>query len=438
MIDFLGNIQKSPDFYKLSNNKNELLFKTDELIGSGSHATIYSFKLKNNRTKKDDKKLALKIQNYGNPFTLDIHINSAILLALYGFQPKYYNNIFMELGNYPNKSQQREFHPINGNYFKQITINKNIKWLILFNLANMADQTYNFMERKTNGELTKIDINHFNSETRDSNIQNNLIYFNKYEDIFKQNKEIIIKELNKIFNIKEKFLIDLIIFRTGRGCFEISNKILSREINCLSSSYKVVKINDDTSFIKILYKSKENFNKFHLAYNPALSWMLYIFFQKNILNKEQYIECIDKFNEISEKFSKIAKNIEEKDLNDKKVYNEIFGDDKKDKNIKNNKDYDNNYFKKYDINKKIKKRKKTNKNNNIINDLEKNSNNLTKNINDKKDLDIKNISEFNTDINNYEITENIDIKKENIIENKKQNHFCFGFCCGENAIDVID
>ena len=55
MIDFLGNIQKSPDFYKLSNNKNELLFKTDEIIGIGSHATIYSFKMKSHRTKKISK-----------------------------------------------------------------------------------------------------------------------------------------------------------------------------------------------------------------------------------------------------------------------------------------------------------------------------------------------------------------------------------------------
>ena len=346
----------------------------------------------------------------------------------------------MEMGNYPNKSIQREFHTINGNYFKQNTIIKNIKWFILYNLTNMADQTYNFMEREKNGELTKIDINHLNSETRDLNIQNNFVYFNKYEDIFKQNKEIIIKELNKIFNIKDRFLIDLIIFRTGRGCNEIPNKILSREIKCLSSSYKVIKINKDDSFIKILYKSKENFNKFHLSYNPALSMMLYIFFQKNILNKEQYIECIDKFNEISEKFLKIAKNIEEKDLNDKKIYNEIFGEDKKDKNIKNINDYDNiNIFKKYDINKKIKERKKINKN--INNDSNKNPiSNLTKINNVKVDFDKINVSEIDTNINNYEIADNIDKQKgnENIIENRKQKHFCLGFCCGENAVDVID
>ena len=349
------------------------------------------------------------------------------------------------MGNYPNKSTQREFHPVNGNYFKQNTINKNIKWFILYNLTNIADQAYNFMERDINRELTKIDINHLNSETRDSNIQNNFIYFNKYEEIFKQNKEIIVKELNKIFNIKEKFLIDLIIFRTGRGGYEIPNKILSREIKCLSSCYKVIRINDDTSFIKILYKSKENFNKFHLAYNPALSWMLYIFFQKNFLNKDQYIECIDKFNKISEKYFKIAKKIEEKDLNDEKDYDEIFRDDIEDKNFKNNSEKDKekanvynnlNNFKIYDLIKKIKERKKRNKN--IINNLEKNSNNTTKNNNDKKDFHKNITNEINTNINNCEIADNKDIKGENILENKKEKNFTLGFCCGENAVDVID
>ena len=454
MIDFLGNIQKSPKFYKLKSNIREIYLNIDEIIGTGSQGTIYSFNLKNrNQTKKSSKKLAVKIQNYGTPYSIDIHITSAILLAFYGFQPKYYNNNFMEIGNYPNKSQKREFHSINCNYYKNTTVKNNIKWFILYNLTNIADQTYNFMERQ-NGELTKIDIKHLNSETREINIENNLIYFNKYLEIFKQNKERIIKELNKIFNIKEDFIIDLIIFRTERGGFAISKKILSKAVKCLSSCFKIKKIKDETSFIHILNKSKKNFNGYHLEFNPALTWMLYILFQKNILNEEQYNECIDKFNEISGKYKKKAKIIEEKFIN------EILGHykydiknfDKKHKKRSNTNDYKNktkiidkfnlDNFKKYDIDDILKEKKIIQFKQNSDCKLEKNnSKSSIISINDDK-IEVDLSKEIKNKINNNIIDnikkyDNIETQDENTTKNKKKK-FSFGFCCGESAIDVND
>ena len=62
-----------------------------------------------NQTKKNSKTLAYKEQKKIEPYTIDIHITSAILLALYDFQPKYYNLFFMENGNYQKKSTQRIF-----------------------------------------------------------------------------------------------------------------------------------------------------------------------------------------------------------------------------------------------------------------------------------------------------------------------------------------
>ena len=310
MINFLGNIQKSQNNYKLIDNKKEIYLKVNELIGNGSHGNIYSYNLKTfKQTKKTNKKLAVKLQDLGNSFTVDIHITSAILLVLYEFQPKYYNSHFMEIGYYNNKSEYREFHSLNGIHFKKSTIMNNIKWFILYNFTNIADQTFNFMERQ-NGELIKIDIKHLNSETREKNIYKNLNYFNKYEEIFKQNKENILKELDKIIIIKEKFLIDLIKFRTERGCFNISNKNLSLELKCFSSCHKVEKISSE-SFWYILNKSKEKCNRYHLRYNPAFSWMLYILFTSKILNVEQYNEYINKFNEKAERYEKISKSIEE-------------------------------------------------------------------------------------------------------------------------------
>ena len=107
----------------------------------------------------------------------------------------------MEIGNYENKSQEREFHSINPSCIKKNSIRNNIKWFILYNFTNIRDQTYNYMERKYNKEFTKIDIKHLNSETRSKNIQTNLLYFDQYEDVFVNCKDIVIKELNKLLNI---------------------------------------------------------------------------------------------------------------------------------------------------------------------------------------------------------------------------------------------
>ncbi len=140
MIEFLGNIQKSPQFYNLNYTKKEISFKVNEIIGNGSQGTIYSFNLKTNKqTKKPSKKLAVKLQKFKDPYPINIHITSAILLALYGFQPKYYNNYFMEIGSYPYKSDEREFHTLTGNLYKKNIIKKNIKWFILYNFTNIAD-----------------------------------------------------------------------------------------------------------------------------------------------------------------------------------------------------------------------------------------------------------------------------------------------------------
>jgi hypothetical protein len=57
MINFLGNIQKSPQFYNLNFTKDEISLKINEIIGNGSHGTIYSFKLRRyKQTKKKFKK----------------------------------------------------------------------------------------------------------------------------------------------------------------------------------------------------------------------------------------------------------------------------------------------------------------------------------------------------------------------------------------------
>ena len=96
MINFLGNIQKTPDNYNLNNNKGEIKIKKekDNILGKGFHGQVYLFKLDSNQTKKNSKTLAYKEQKKIEPYTIDIHITSAILLALYDFQPKYYNLFF--------------------------------------------------------------------------------------------------------------------------------------------------------------------------------------------------------------------------------------------------------------------------------------------------------------------------------------------------------
>ena len=431
MIYFLGNIQKSPIKYKLNDNKNEIFLKVCELIGSGSQGEIYSYNLKKiKQTKKSNKKLAVKLKKIGDSFTVDIHITSAILLALYDFQPKYYNSNFMEIGYYINKSMYREFHSPNGIYFNENNIRNNIKWFILYNFTNIADQTYNYM-KKQNGELIKIDIKHLNSETREKNINNNLLYFNKYEEIFKENKDIILKELDKILILKEKFLIDLIKFRTERGCFNISDKILIRELKCFSSCHKVKKIIGE-SFLYILNRSKERFNVYHLSYNPAFTWMLYLLFMKNILNDKQYNEYINKFNEKAERYENICKSIEEGVLNKKLEYYE-----------NNPIDLFNNVRKKTKE-KKDKSLNKKSQTNNIrienesdkLSHFDKNNHEYNNNL-----VRVEFEEKFNKVINKEKLIkdyENTDFCSDNNIKNKKKNNSLFSFCYGEKAVDVIE
>lgn len=114
MVNFLGNIQKSPNYYNLKNSKNEVSnIKLGNNIGNGLHGKVYSFRLDSSQTKKKIKNIAFKKEKEeGVPYPIDVHITSAILLALYDFQPKYYNKYFMEIGSYKNKSIQRIFKKI--------------------------------------------------------------------------------------------------------------------------------------------------------------------------------------------------------------------------------------------------------------------------------------------------------------------------------------
>jgi hypothetical protein len=291
------------------------------------------------------------------------------------------------------------------------------------------------MERKYNKEFTKIDIKHLNSETRSKNIQTNLLYFDQYEDIFVNCKDIVIKELNKLLNIKEDFLIDLVIFRTERGCFEIQKNKLNLEIRCLSSCFKVIKLNKDNYFEEVLNGSKRNYKGVHLTYNPAFSWMLFLLYNKNILKEEQYNKFIHKFNEMAEKFEKKAKSIEIK------KHDEY--DDKENNKNKKNKgiEYIDN-FEKYEINKYLKKHKiKTNKSVEIkhkkIDDDKKDEKIINFKYVEKKEDTIE--PKMCDDLNPYFSLEKVETQEDNMGENikrKKSSHFCW--CCGKDAVDVID
>jgi len=352
MVNFLGNIQKTPDYYNLKNKRNEINFKRDidKKIGSGLNGRVYTFKLDSTQTKKNSKNIAYKFLKDKDSYNFDIHVSSAILLALYGFQPKYYNKYFMEIGDYEGKSQQRRFlnlMPDGRNVVGRLVnmegtniIEKNIKWYILYNFANIKDQTHNSMIRDIDKELIKIDIRCLNSERKHTSIQLYLNCFYKHSDIFIKNKNEIMKELDKLLIINEEFLLDLIIFRTQRGCFEIENEDLANQIDCLSSSYKVIKIAkyNDLSFEKLVnrLKDKEFINN-HFNINPALSSMFSIFLEIKIFDEKEYNEYIDKFNNKSKKFEQIANDIREgkyliKNI-DKEIKSEIKEeeDDDKDK-----------------------------------------------------------------------------------------------------------
>ena len=494
VVNFLGNIQKSPNYYNLKNSKNEVSnIKLGNNIGNGLHGKVYSFRLDSSQTKKKIKNIAFKKEKEeGVPYPIDVHITSAILLALYDFQPKYYNKYFMEIGSYKNKSIQRIFKKIS--FENKIMIENNIKFYILYNFTNISDQIQNSMERTLNNEFIKIDLRRLNSERLYKNIEKYLNIFDEHQDIFVDNKEKIIKELDKLFLLNEIFLIDLIKFRTQRGCFNIDPKDLSIQIDCISSSYKVIKISkkNGMSLRQILMDCKKVYNNLHLGTNPAFSWMLYMLLKHQILNDQQYDEYIKKFNEKSEKFSFISKRIIKgepllfvkkpeiktikkiKKEETKGIYNDTYTSEKNKITIKNKKEKEE---KKH--NSEIKEHKKDLK---IISDEEKmkdekhlegilenenkidnNKNEQNDDINKNFDLMIKgkddenknsalnsiniyngitndnNIDKVEKSSNNEEIKykrENFNKIKEqkNITKNKK-----FGwFCCGNDAVEVID
>jgi len=77
-----------------------------------------------------------------------LNISSAVLLAFYDFQPKYYNQYFMENGNYENKNKEIIFIKVQMYkiIFNEVNID-NIGWYILFNFTNIRDQVHNIMLR---------------------------------------------------------------------------------------------------------------------------------------------------------------------------------------------------------------------------------------------------------------------------------------------------
>ena len=325
MIDFLGNIQKTSDFYNLKNTESEIKknSKLGETIGIGFHGKVYNFQLNSSQTKKNGKRLALKLVKEGIPYTIDIHITSAILLAFYDFQPKYYNKYFMEIGKYDSKSKERTFQNLQNENTR--IDEKNIKFHILYNFTNISDQVRNSMLRLSNNELMKIDLRRLNSEKVQNNIEQYLEYFDTYKNIFSSNKIKVKKELNKLLYINEKFVIDLIKFRTKRGCFNVSRKDLAIQIDCISSSYKVIKLSKSERpfFERILRKCKKNYENLHLGTNPAFSWMLYLLVKNNVLNDTEYDDYVVKFNKKSENFKRIAEEIRTEEINIQKKEEKI-------------------------------------------------------------------------------------------------------------------
>ena len=340
MIKFLGNIQKIPDYYNLKNEKYDIdLNIFDYKVGEGANGKVYSIKPNELITKKTKKALAYKLQKNGIPYNIDIHMSSAALLALYDFQPKYYNQYFMEIGKYENKSRERTFIRVLRGIIEssQITT-KNIKWYILFNFTNIRDQVHNLMLREINEEFTKIDIRPFNSEHKPYNIKSNLKHINNNISIFKIQKKILFNELNKILIINEDLLIDLIIFRTRRGCFNIIDKEdLAVQFECISSSYKAIKFEYGDNFSNTYKIYKKSFYNKHYRYNLALSWMLYSFLNNQILTQIEYNDYINKFNEKAEKLEQIAAKIRNEEISISQIIKELIEIEKKISHIKKKK-----------------------------------------------------------------------------------------------------
>ena len=343
MIKFLGNIQKTPDYYNLKNGQYDIdLNIFDHKVGEGANGKVYSIKPDELITKKAKKALACKSQIKGIPYNIDIHMSSAALLAFYDFQPKYYNQYFMEIGKYENKSKERTFIRVLSGIIESTQITtKNIKWYILFNFTNIRDQVHNLMIRQINQEFTKIDIRTFNSEYKPYNIKSNLKHIFNNLPIFKLQKKILFNELNKILIINEEFLIDLIIFRTRRGCFNnIDNEDLANQFDCISSSYKVIKFEYNDNFSETYKKYKKTFKNKHYKYNLALSWVLKYFSNSQIMTQIEYNEYINKFNEKAEKFEQIALKIRSEEISITHIINEVIENEKKICHIKRKKEKD--------------------------------------------------------------------------------------------------
>ena len=427
MIDFLGNIQKTSDFYNLKNTESEIKknFKLGEAIGIGFHGKVYNFQLNSSQTKKSGKKLALKLVREGIPYTIDIHITSAILLAFYDFQPKYYNKYFMEIGKYENKSKKRSFQSLQGENTR--IDEKNIKFHILYNFTNISDQVRNSMLRLSNNELMKIDLRRLNSEKVQNNIEQYLEYFSTYKTIFSSNKTKVKKELNKLLNINEKFVVDLIKFRTKRGCFNISIKELAIQIECISSSYKVIKLSksDRPFFEKILRKCKKDYENLHLGTNPAFSWMLYLLVKNNVLTDTEYDDYVIKFNKKSENFKRIAEEIRTEEIIIQKKEEKLLVKKEETKNaeIQDNKKDDKKKEKKEEKKIEIKKEeKKEEKKVEVKKEEKKEEKKVDEKVEIKKEEKKEEIKkEERKDIKREENKENLNINKEEEKYDKKED-----------------
>ena len=465
MINFLGNIQKTPDYYNLKNGKEDKYLRILNCrVGKGVNGKIYSIKPDELITKKLKKTLAFKLAKIGKPYNIDIHISSAALLAYYDFQPKYYNKFFMEIGKYEKKNKERIFINVKKdlNIDKQLII-KNIRWYILYNFTNIKDQVQNLMIRIINEEFIKIDIGTFNSEYKDYNISYilNLIYNNL--PIFQKYKKIVINELNKILTINEEFLLDLIIFRTRRGCFNnIDKEDLAIHFDCISSSYKVIKLNFLDKFPETFKKYKHFSNNKHFLYNLALSWMLYDFTLSKLLTPSEYNHYIKKFNQKACKFENIAVKIRNEEIPIIKLIENLIDIDvkvsyNKNKNAKDNiieidiqKEEENKEKNKYEI------EKNKDDSNNLV---ESNQNNLQINFQQNNNSSIGNNEDDNDEILRLKV---IDLKindndkmkmnaksiKNNLISEEVRNQVKIGqkkeqkkscwFCCGKDSVDVED
>ena len=426
MIDFLGNIPKSRDNYNLSNNISVINKNRKKKLGGGLLGQVYVFNLNPSQTKKNSKSLAYKHQVNEIPYNIDVHATSAVLLAFYGFQPKYYNKYLMENGYYENKNRNRIFEDFSSrgmNIVEKLVdregsylIEKNIKWYILHNFTNIADQIHNSMLRVINEEFIKIDLRCLNSETKNTKIEYYLNNLYKHINIFIDKRNQIIKELDKLLIIKEEFLIDLMIFRIKRGCIDISNIDLAIQVECLSSCYRVIKIKKFNTFHfeRLVNYCKKNLINKHFQINPALSCMLFIFLKKNILNKNEYNNYLINFNKKSKKFREIADKIKQEEIlidipNKNNIENnEIIKTETKEKNITEN------------CEEKKDKETKRDKNDKIEEEIKEE---IGEEINEEKELKIQNSIKIPDNIkiefdNNYRITNN---------NNKRNSKFNFYF-----------